>query len=72
MKQRFFLILEEIFRQSDKLESKVFSGPEQLQNTTPEAECSQKGDLENTREHSIFQPGLICDYAAKFSNKTGF
>lgn len=40
--------------QSDNLESEVFSGPEQLKNTTPEAECSQEGDLENTREDSLF------------------
>ena len=44
------LIFELIFRQSDNLESKVFSGPEQLKNTTPEAECSQESNLENIRE----------------------
>lgn len=36
------LILELGFGQSDNFESKVFSGPEQLRSTTPEAECAQE------------------------------
>lgn len=64
------LILELIFRQSDNLEPKVFQA--QLKNTTPEAECSQERNLENTREDFIFQPGFICDKAANFPTKLGF
>lgn len=34
------LIPELIFGQSHNVESKIFSGPEQLKNSNPEAECS--------------------------------